>query len=69
MIPMQNNCTPLIRQRIQIMDGQPEVGSPNTNVFTMIAMIITKAKAQNKIPKTEANARGAVENAIIPSKE
>ena len=68
-IRIQKSCTPLIRHKIQIMDGQPEVGSPKTSVLAMITTIIKKASAQNKMPRTEAKASGAVENAMIPSSE
>lgn len=45
-----------------------DVGSPNANVFIIIANIKIPATTQNKNPTIEAIARGAVENAVIPSK-
>ena len=50
-------------------DGQPDVGSPNTTVLTIVKMISTNARKQNSSPSTETNASGAVENARIPSRE
>lgn len=69
MIPMQNNWIPPIITMIQIIDGHPEVGSPNIKVLTMINMMNRNAITHIKIPKKEASANGAVEKAMIPSKE
>ena len=44
-------------------DGQPDVGSPNTIVRTIVKIISTNARKQNSSPSTETNASGAVENA------
>ena len=48
--------------------GQPEVGSPKAKVFIIIISINTPEIIQNKKPIIEAIARGAVVNAVIPSK-
>ena len=53
---------------MHIMDGQPAVGSPNTNVRTTITTIKTKAAKQNKIPQIDDITNGAVEKATIPFK-
>ena len=50
-------------------DGQPDVGSPNTIVRTIVKIISTNARKQNSSPSTETNASGAVEDASIPSRE
>ena len=68
-MPRQNNCTPLISEIMQTSDGQPEVGSPNSILRTIVITINRNATMQNKTPITEATASGAVENAVIPSME
>ena len=66
--PIQNNCTPLTKTIIHARDGQPAVGSPYTNVFTIINTIAKNAITQNIIPNIDDNINGVVENAVIPSK-
>lgn len=67
MIPKQNSWIPLTKNIIQTRLGQPDVGSPNIRVLTIMNIIIIKAIKQNNIPVIELIARGAVEKAIIPS--
>ena len=49
------------------IEGQPLVGSPNTNVRTIIRIISKNATKQNNNPIIEENISGAVEKAVIPS--
>ena len=49
------------------IEGQPLVGSPNTNVRTIIRIINKNATKQNNNPIIEENISGAVEKAVIPS--
>ena len=67
-IPMQNSWIPLTKKRIHARLGQPDVGSPNINVFIIITIIRINAIKQKIIPAIELIASGAVENAIIPSR-
>ena len=68
MTPIQNNCTPLTKTIIHASDGQPGVGSPYTNVFTIINIIAKNAIIQNISPNIDDIISGVVENAVIPSK-
>ena len=65
--PTENNCIPLTKTIIHTSDGQPEVGSPYINVLTIINIIAKNEITQNIIPNTDANIKGVVENAVIPS--
>lgn len=67
MIPIQNNWIPLTKKIIHTKLGHPEVGSPNISVLIMINNISRKAIRQKIIPAIELIARGAVENAMMPS--
>ena len=68
-IPVQKNCTPLVIRMMHTREGQPDTGSPKISFRTMINMIIKKAMIQNSTPTKEAIRSGAVENAVIPSRE
>ena len=49
-------------------DGQPDVGSPNTKVLTMIKTTKRKARIQEIKPPKKAMCKGASEKLTIPSK-
>ena len=66
---MQNIWTPAIRLIIQTREGQPVVGSSQIIVLITINAIKINAIRQNKNPIIDAMAKGAVENATIPSSE
>ena len=68
-MPIHKSCIPPIKNMIQAVLGQPETGSPNARVLIMINTISAAATSENRMPKTEARTRGAVEKAIIPSRE
>ena len=68
-MPVQKNCTPLVIRIIHTSEGQPDTGSPKISLRTIINMIIIKAITQNNTPTNEAIKSGAVENAVIPSRE
>ena len=69
MIPIQNNWTPPTNNIIHIIEGHPETGSPKANVLIITTNIKTNAKTQNINPSIVDIISGAVENAIIPSKQ
>ena len=52
-IPIENNWTPLTNTIMHASDGQPDVGSPYTNVFIIIKIIVTNAIKQNNIPNND----------------
>ena len=54
---------------IHARDGQPDTGSPQTSVLTIITRIIRKDRAQNSTPIIDANESGATENPVMPSME
>ena len=66
-MPIVNNCIPLTNTIIHAIDGHPAVGSPYTNVFTIIKIIAINATKQNINPTIDENINGVVENAVIPS--
>ena len=68
-IPIVNNWKPPRKRIIEIIEGQPDVGSPKIKVRIMTIMIRKNANKQATTPPTKAIVNGASEKLIIPSKE
>ena len=68
-IPVQKSWIPLTMKMIHTRDGQPDTGSPQIKVRTMMIRIIKKDSIQKTTPTIDANDSGATEKPVIPSKE
>ena len=66
---MQKSCNPLSMKITQMRVGKPSTLSPNTRVLITVIIISINDIIQLTIPRSEDIASGAVENAMIPSRE
>ncbi len=69
MIPRHSNWMPPINKKIDTIEGQPAVGSPNNNARAMINKIAIPEPIQERAPVKEAIVSGASEKLTIPSIE
>ena len=66
---MQNSCMPDRNNIIHTKDDQPYADPPQISCLVTVKIIAKNAAKQRHIPSSEDRARGAVENATMPSIE
>ncbi len=68
-IPVQKSWIPLTMKMMHTSDGQPDTGSPQIRVLTMMTSIMRNDSIQKHTPTTDARDSGATEKPVIPSSE
>ena len=66
-MPSAKSCRPPIIRKIETMEGQPDVGSPNKAARTTMKMRAMNAPMKLVMPTIETNVSGASEKSMIPS--